>query len=430
MASVGQFCRASIPGAFVFTAVLSSLGVSTASAAPLGLVGQLTNRYSDNMTRVPSDETSDVETRISLGINHQSDPDVCNARTVGEVAYSRWDKDSYDPEFTADLDFAGDCQVTDRLIWQLSDSIRNVEQNSRFANTPDNTTRKNILRTGPIYSLRLSSADRLELSAQYEDTDYSESTEIDSERINGSVWLSRDFSPTLNAGVRYFKEAADLDTQEDIDRYSLNLTVEKSWNVSNLQGSIGYMEYESRRFGTEFKNDGIVGDLRYEREISASSLFYLSASRELTDQTSDYDVRIGDLVFNLRETTGIDVVSFRAGLRNEYSTQSSLDILFFYNQTDYSQTDSEENSIGFRGTYRRPISPRFDGFVDASIESLQYEPESRDDLLFDAEVGLSYRMARRLRVLGSYGFSKRTSDFDPVEYDENWVEVGLSYEFR
>lgn len=430
MARVSRSSKRSSRTGVLLCVTILPVAVQSVAAAPLGLVGQVTSRVTDNVTRVPSGEKRDLETRFLLGINHQSDPDVCNARTLGEVGYSRWYKDNYDPEVEANLDFLGDCQVTDRLSWQLTDSVRNVQQDSRLANTPDNTTQKNIFRTGPVYTMRLSSVDRLQLSAQYERSDYSESTEVDSDRLTGSAWINRDFSPTLNAGLRFTKESADLDTQEEIDRTSLSLTIAKQWNVSSLEGSIGQMNYESRRLGTEFKNDGIVGDVRYEREMSPSTLFYASASRELTDQTSAYDVQLGDLVFNLRETSGIDVVSFRAGIRNVYSTQSELDVALFYNQTDYFQTDREENSIGVRGRYLRPISPRLDGFVDGTLESLTYDPESRDDVQLDMEFGLTYGVSRKLRVLGSYGFSERTSDFAPAEYDENWIEVGLSYEFR
>lgn len=430
MASMGQhkvdFRRVRL----VIASAILGMGGATASAAPIGLVGEISNRYTDNATLVSSGEVDDVESVVSLGINYQSDPDVCNVLTAGELGYSRWEKDSFDPEFRADLDFVGDCQVTDRLAWQLSDSVRTIQVDTRLAETPDNNTRKNVFQTGPVYVLRLGQLDRLQLSGQYERTDYSEDTEPDGDRFSGTAWFSRDFTPNLNAGIQYFRESAELDTTEEIDRTSLSLTLSQRWNTSTLEGSLGYMNFESRQFGQTFETDGLVGDIRYEREITASSIFYLSANRDITDQTSDFDVLIDDVVFNFRNSTGVEVISVRAGLRNTFSIRSELDLAIYADKSDYFQSNEKDRTIGIVGNYLRPISPRMDGFLTGRLEQLSYDPDDRDDTILDLELGLSYNLLRKLRVVGGYGYSQRTSDLESAEYEENWIRLGLNYEFR
>lgn len=410
-------------------AILSMVPPLVAVAEPPTLSGGVTSRYSDNVTRVPEAAQEDLETRTTIRFAHQTDPGTCNARTRAEFGYGVWADDTFDPEVYSELDFLGDCAVSDNIRWELSDNLRDVVQDGRSVDTPDNRTRKNVFRTGPVLTVRFSQVNQLEVSGQYENTDFEENSEIDSERLLGSVGVTRNLSPSTDIGVRFLADRAELDTGEEIDRDTVSLTIRKAWSATEIQGAVGYTEYESRFMDQVFESDAIVGNLLLERDVSASTVAFLSANHELTDQTSDIDVRIGDITINLREQVGVEVTTVRAGLRTVYSDRSNMELALFANQTDYLQSDEEEDSRGADFRFRLPVVPRLDGLLGARVERRSFEPEDRDDTLVSVSVGLSYQATRKLDLVGRAGRSSRDSNLPAIEYEDNWFEIGLNYRF-
>lgn len=307
-------------------AVLAS--INAAQAEPLTLSGGLNNRFSDNIERAPSNETSDIESRVSLTLAHQTDPGQCEASTAASLGYGVWLDDTFDPEDYASLDFAGACELARGLSWELSDNLRDVAQDRRASDTPDNRTRKNVFRTGPVYSLMVTPQDQLRFSANYQRTDFSEPEETDSERYIGSASWNHSFDQTLSSGLQFSTNRTELDTGAEIDIDTASVLFAKSWEATSLSGSIGVSEIESRFGGTTQTSDGIVGDFSLERDISPVTQVYVRGSREFTDQTSDFDIRFGEFEFDLRETSEVEVTALDAGMSRQFSDGSLLNVGF------------------------------------------------------------------------------------------------------
>lgn len=92
-----------------------------------------------------------------------------------------------------------------------------------------------------------------------------------------------------------------------------------------------------------------------ERELNPSSEIYLQASRQLTDQTSDFDIQFDDFEFNLRETTTVEVTALEAGLGKRFSDASSVNIGLTASRSDYLQTTDKEERAGLSLRYSRPL---------------------------------------------------------------------------
>ncbi|WP_372985207.1 outer membrane beta-barrel protein [Marinobacter sp.] len=411
---------------------IASAGLSTAVAEPLRIDGSLEGRFSDNVELSSSNETSDLETRATIGIGYRTDPGRCIADLSSRFGYGYWLDDTYDPEVYSNMTFLGDCEINDNLSWELTDYLRDVTQDTRAGDTPENRTRKNIFRTGPVLSFRPTSVDELVFRASYEQTDYSEPVEPDSERYIASAAWNHLFSPTLTAGLFAEADRAELDTVgEDVDRDTLTATFSKQWVATRLSGSLGVSQLESRRPNSESENDGIVGNLRLEREINPTTLLTLAANRELTDQTSDLDIRIGSFVFNLEQTEPVEVTAFRATLDKGFSDGSSIGLTGYGSQTDYLLSDLTDYRSGVNASYRRPVT-EFMGFnAGLGYDFYDYggETDSNDHVL-DLRVGLDYQLSRKLTANGSIGHERRESETASREYDENWILLGLSYQFR
>lgn len=407
-------------------------GVPVVSAEPLRIDGSVEGRFSDNAELSNTNETSDLETRTTLGVGFRTDPGRCNADLASRFGYGTWLDDTYDPEVYSSLTFLGDCEINDNLSWELTDYLRDVTQDSRAGDTPENRTRKNIFRTGPALTVRPGDVDELVFRASYEQTDYSEPIEPDSERYIASAAWNHMFSPTLIAGLSASADRAELDTVgEDVDRDTLTATFDKQWVATRLSGSLGVSQLESRRPGSVSDNEGVVGNLRLEREINPTTMLTLLANRELTDQTTDLDIRIGSFVFNLERTEPVEVTAARATLDKVFSDGSSVAITGYGSQTDYLLSNLTDYRTGLNAAYRRPVT-EFMGFnAGLGYDFYDYggEIDSGDHVL-DLSVGLDYQLSRKLTANGSIGHERRESETASREYDENWILLGLSYQFR
>lgn len=418
------------PEFFRFTIIFAALASSNALLAePLTLSGGLTNRYSDNVARTSSDETSDAETRVNLTLAHQTDPGQCEASTAASIGYGVWHKDTFDPEDYASLDFAGDCELARGLSWQVADNLRDVTQNARASDTPDNRTRKNVFSTGPVYSLTLGPQDQLTFSAKYQNTEYSEPEDTDSERYIGSASWNHLFSQTLSGGLQFSTNRAELDTGAKIDTDVASVLFSKSWQATVLSGSIGISEIESKFGGNSRSSDGFVWDFSLEREVNPVTNVFIRGSRELTDQTSDFDIRFGEVVFNLRETSEVEVTALDAGISRQFSDASQLNVALFANRSDYLRTDETEDSIGLSARYNRTISALLTLQTGARYQYRTFDSDNVNDNSYSADIGLRYELTRDLNITGRVGHTTRNSDLSSSEYQENWISVGLDYQF-
>jgi len=402
---------------------------NTIRAEPLTLSGGLNNRFSDNVTLAPSNETSDIETRANLTLRHQTDPGTCGASTAANIGYGVWWDGTYDPENYASLDFSGDCELARGLSWQVSDYLRDVTQNARASDTPDNRTRKNVFTTGPVYSLMLGQLDQLTFSAKYGNTEYSEPGNTDSERYIGTASWNHTFSSTLSGGLQFRTNRAELDTGVEIDTDVASLLFSKSWQATRLSGSIGVSQLESRFGGNTQTSEGVVGNLSLERDIDPVTQVFFRASRELTDQTSDFDIRFGDVVFNLSQTTAVEVTALDAGFARQFSDASRLSVGVFANRSDYLRTDEVEDSAGFSVNYSRTISELLSLQSRGSYRYRRFESDGLNDNTYRADIGLVYQLTRDLSVDGRVGHTTRESDRGASEYQENWISLGLGYQF-
>lgn len=410
--------------------VFVGVGSQHVSAAPVTVSGGVESIYSDNVTQSATSEVSDTETRVTLSVQHRSDPGRCVSETGGSLGYGVWADSTYDPETYADLAFSGLCELRPGLSWQLSDTLSQVQQDSRGTDTPDNRTLKNVFRTGPQYVIPISSRDQINLSINYENTEFREPEETDSERYIGSAGWNHLFNSTLSGGISFTVDRAELDTGGEIDTDSASVNWSKAWAATRFRGSLGFSELTSRFGSFEQSSDGWIGELLLERDVTSSLAFFFEASRELTDQTSDFDIRFQDFVFNLRETTEVEVTAVSSGLNKRYSNNADLSVRLYANRADYLRTDDREDVAGLNLAYSQPLRPLLSIQLSGDYEYSRFEVDSRDDRTLRLRTGITYSATSDLDFKAQIGHENRESDFPTNDYEENWVSVGVNYRFR
>ncbi|WP_297793819.1 outer membrane beta-barrel protein [uncultured Marinobacter sp.] len=374
-------------------------------------------------------EESDIESRVYLGVRHTADPGQCNSDLAARLGYGYWLDDTFDPEPYANLDFAGDCRIVDGLVWQVTDNLRNIAQDSRSNNNPNNLTRKNVFRTGPVWTLRLGPVDQISFAAEYENTEFSEPEETDGERYIGTVAFKHFFSSSFSGGVMASRDEAELDTEEEIDRETLSLTFGKEWAATSLNGSAGVSEIETTLNDTSRSTDGFVGNLEVTRQVNPTTEIALEASRELTDATSDFDIRFGEFVFSQEQTGAVEVSAVRLRTATEFSAGSSLGLTAFASRSDYIDFGTEEESVGYNVSYRRPITAQVTATLGGGYNYLTYSDDNTADVLYRLNAGLDFQLSRKLTLVSTIGHGQRDSEISTREFVENWVLLGLNYQF-
>lgn len=409
--------------------LLAMLFKPTVVLSQLEVIGGSSARLTDNARKTESNEKSDLETRAYLTATYASDPGQCRGSFGGTLGYTIWQKDAFESETDANADLVSECELAPTLFWDLTDNLREVSQDNTQANTPANRTRKNVFRTGPRYIWRLGTADAITFDAKYENTEFGEPEEADSERYIGSVAWTHLIGPTSRAGIDAFASRAELDTGVDVDVQTIQLTAGKAWPTTSFSGALGVSEIETSAGPVTRSSDGVVGELEVTRELNPSATWYLRGARELTDRTSSFDIRFEDFEFNLEESLTVEVSALSTGVDKVFSDQSSLNVRAFFNQTELLEADEREESAGFDLRYSRDLTPRLNGYTGIGFRYSMFEQDGSDDRTTDLELGLNYLFSRELSGYGKLGHEHKTSDVSTREFQESWLLVGIEYRF-
>jgi len=410
--------------------VLFGGGVVPALAGQTELLTGLDTRFTDNARKSSSNEISDLESRAYVNAGYTSDPGRCNSDFSGTLGYRYWQDSTFDNESYAEMDFAGDCELANQLYWDAANTLREVNQSSREGDTPDNRTRKNVFSSGPRYVWRLNNTNWLTLSALYQNTEFSEPEESDSERYTGSVAWSHAFSQALSSGLSTSYSRTEYDTGAEVDVTSARVTFSKLWATMNVSGAIGASEIETRFGTTTQTSDGLVGELDLTRSLTPSAEWFLRAARELTDRTSTFDFRFGEFQFSLQDSISVEVTSIATGLSKRFSDSGLLTVEAYANQSDYLQSNEQEDSTGLNLRYSRPVAERTNASLGLGYDYQTYASDDVDDRRARLELGMEYLASRDLSLNARVGHESKISDLPTSEYEENWVLLGLEYRFR
>lgn len=405
------------------------LATGTAAAAPAAISIGLDNRFSDNVSKTRSETESDIESRVTLNIDKSGEPGRCNYSLGGGIGYAVWHKDTFDPEVFTDGRLSGQCEITPNLTWQASDRIKQVSQDNRNPDTPNNLSRKNTFSTGPVYSLRLTQVDIVRLSASYVNTEFEEPEEPDSNRILAGVSYTHLFSPTFRAGLSVNAERTELDTEEELDREAASLTFGKQWANTSLSGALGVNQLENSQGNSEVSSEGVSGNLRLDRQITESSSLSLAIDRQLTDQSSTVGLDFDNFTFDLENTSAVEVTTLSLGYRNSLSSGGSLSSELEASQTEFVESGDTENRERLSVNYSRPLSG-VSSFSAQTSYGLSSFTDGTDDRVGEVSLGYTHNLSGGLSLQSRIGREFKRSDAREREYDENWVLIAIKYAFQ
>jgi len=409
------------------------------AAAPLS-AGNLDYRVSvgagesDNVRRVPTNETDETIATAGLAFAYDDHSPRLRADITGDFAYYDYLQNTYDSEVVgnlyADTAFA---LVPERILWSISDQFGQTLTDPFLPATADNRENINYFSTGPDFLMGLGSQMRLRLGARYALINYEE-LPLNSTNTSGQLALIREISDrssmSLNANmqqIRYDEESLNA----DFDQLETYLRYEAQGSRTNLTVDGGFSQLD--RKASDDTEGGALLRVDASRRISGSSVVSLGIGREFSTSAGAFASEQGITNVGLgsapgRQTADPFTLDHLMVGWNFNRNVTGLALTTSWSKRSYENSpELDQTMTTFSARFRRELSATTSLEVSTAFTGVSNEPPAADYDDLSAGVSFSWRLTRNLTLDVDYDFSNRRSDAAPTEYTENrlWVTIGF-----
>jgi hypothetical protein len=388
--------------------------------------------YSDNLGRVPTNETDETIGTVGLELDWTERSRRIRGDATADLSYFEYLDDTYDSELlgTANGTLAL-AIVPETLQWVFQDSFGQAQADPFAPTTPETREDLNYFSTGPDLTVRLGSTGFGRLFGRWSTTTY-ERSPLDADRTTGGVALGRRASPRSELSLNAMTESVDFDQafNPDFDRDSVYL----GWNLdasrTTIDAQLGYTWLE--REGADKTGNALV-NIVVTRNVSASSALALTLGTQLGDAGDSLRTELqGGVVGGggTQITASADPFENRlASLEWRYNRgRTGFTLGASWNEEEY-ETQTQLNRV--RYAYTASVSRRLASTTDISLYGT-FENEEFDNVNLDTdEVRLgamvNWRAWRTLGLrLSAERYDRDTSN-GTGEYQENRAFLTLAY---
>jgi hypothetical protein len=207
-----------IAGSVIATQALASSALA-AEIFPSISAGVL---HTDNVDRGQAGGLSDTLGTATLNLQFGASSSRFFADGEASVTHQQYLEDSYPATTLPQISLTafGDI-LPGRLRWTVDEDLGQVADTPFGALEPADREDINVFSTGPDLILPVGGTNAAVLAGRFTDVSYSQS-DVDSERINGSVHLRHDFSELKNVGVVYDHTEVRFDFDEIYSNYDID----------------------------------------------------------------------------------------------------------------------------------------------------------------------------------------------------------------
>jgi hypothetical protein len=238
--------------------------------------------YSDNITRVPENESSETIGTMGLDLLWQERTRRLRGDATVDLSYFEYMDNTYDSELlgTANGTLAFGI-VPETLNWVVQDSFGQAQSDPFVASTPETREDLNYFSTGPDLTVRFGSTGFGRLFGRWSSTNYQDSP-LDAERTTGGVAIGRRPNSRTELSLNAVTESVDFDDAQntDFDRDSVFVGWELNASRTILDANVGYTWLE--RDGADKEGSALIS-INVSRELTAASTLRLTLSQQLGD---------------------------------------------------------------------------------------------------------------------------------------------------
>lgn len=410
-----------------------------------------TASHSDNITRAPANERSEVTNNYLAGIAYMERTVDLIAQILAQAEFRDYRDDIFGDETVFNVRSSVLWIISpQRFTWTVEDSFKEEQVDPAAADTPANRTNVNAFSTGPDFYVRFSPVNALALGARAGNV-ATGSANVDSNRFSGSArWLYQatgisTYSLNFQAmDVNYDDSAANA----DFTRHDIFLRGDYRPSRSRYLVDLGTTQVNPER-GRDL--DGTLARLSWIRQLTQESTFGLSASGEYSDTgtdvlaaastatsaaTSPAGMPLGSQ--SLSTASGGDLLSEAVTSDVYYAKRSEVfynrrgssfgvDFTAYGRDLDFETTAQDRKEMGGR----LQLAFFYSGATTVTLftEQLKTDFQSfvREDTERNSGLRFNYRATRTLSLGLEGRRTERSSTVPTVEYEENRVFLSLLY---
>lgn len=390
--------------------------------------------YLDNVRHTATGQQDEIVGIAGTEFQLHTDRTRMEADFTGAFDYQRYSSSTYGGEFFGD--FVGTVVLKilpDTVHWHFSDDFADVRSRAADADTPDAREHLNYFSTGPDLQLRLGDRTLAGVSGRFSDTHYSESSELDSQRRSGQVFIQRNLSMlsrvALNA-ERSVLEFAERDTNPDIHQEAAYLRFEIEGARTELGLDAGYSRSEQQKGGV--RREGSLVRLSVSRRLTERSMLELRAGRIFTDAGDFLRLTEHRNFSNIDSQTIVptaNIFDSRHGMLVWSATLSRTIVRAVgeYHDERYAEASSpfDRSRIVARLRAQRRLSERMTLGVGGFYSYEDYENQEYRGDWIGCNLSLDWVVTRQMTASVEYAHGVRHSSKPEYRYTENrtWLRL-------
>ncbi len=420
--------------------------------------------YTDNVRRTDSNEDSDVviEPRGSINATHLGPK--FDAEISAESEYRGYSDGTIGNRNDFDLDAILDWKISPELFtWTFEDHFSTeFPIDIRDAPNQQNQQNVNTFVTGPTFTPEIFSNTRLNFEGRYLNTQ-SESSNIDNDRLQGTVGIIRDINTSSSISLNYSTESVNFDDDNedpltegnvDFDRHNYYVQYDHTRSSLGVSAQVGFTKI-NRDSGPNKTSDGANNSIDINYTINSTSSLGLNAYDGFSDTSTDSldggsfglgsgfnsvggtvgggfqsiggDDRFGDVDLSVTGDT-VDNRGFSLRYNKQFSKLgSSFEI--FTREEEYDLVEINDRDIdGAIVEFSLPYSDRVVFGLSGEFRETDFTLDNRndEDLLIQFEA--TNYITRNWRLESSIDYRDRDSDVEGSDFDAFEIRAGIVYQ--
>ena len=385
----------------------------------------------DNVQRVPSGGTSDTILEQELKFDWHDQRPRLNTDIDADLSHLTYVPHTFSDEVIGN--FIGKTRlavVPQYLFWNFADNFGQGGTNPTQAVTPENRENINYFSTGPETLLPLGGQNLLDLKAAYGKVSYQKSP-FDNSRVSGGLGLIHELSARTEVSVNLSDERVNYSNDTLNPDYSTQqafVHFDARANRTTLGVDVGY----GRLVEPNSSQGTVIARLELSRKVSASSTISASFGREYSDAAAAFQISqvLNGANLNTQQsvqTGGPFTMVYETAAWNFARNRTRFGVTVSHFKDAYVQTTTlNDIRTQVDANVSRQLTPAVQIALTEDYYRQSFENIQGNSSQSTTDLGLSWRLARRLTMSVDYAFARRQSELGGTGYTENrlWLSIG------
>jgi len=433
---------------FISGLCLSSYS-SVVSSLELGVDLYTGADYSNNVSLASTNTEDDFKQILGLNVLVKEERKRFNADASFNLEREHYYNNTFSDQTSLTTGFGifNFDLVEDFLDWRTSFTRTQVLNNTFDNDTPDNREQRNILRTGPTMTYRVSRSSTVSTSANYTLVENSDDEASDTKRVTGNLTYGYSVNNTTSLSLNtVYDEIIDGDGSEELTNSNINVGMKRLFSHGQLNFNYGVTKTRSDIAETVTGNFFDIGftreqffwhsvNLQYREDLSDTSIGFANDEEGFQNENGPVDggENSNGENQNLQGVSSkIDIVT-----RKQFNMQLSrvlgsyqYVVSGFWRNEKYQILEEDSKSRGFSLGLNKSLTTDLELGVSYSYSLNDYfdQPLIGKERTGSYRFNSTYAVTRSLNLSGNLQYAIRMNSRNQVrEYEEFSTAVSLTW---